>query len=135
MTQLFGSLSWRADNALFNHEDIARSHISFTTIHPFHNGNGRLARIWAHLLADHYGLPRPQWGQRKSHISALRSADERLVIEHLYDIPTSRRRAPTRRFLPDPGNKTGRESDSAETFTNRRGGCGCSGPLLWYLRR
>lgn len=84
MSQLFGSLQWRAENNLFDHTDVARSHLVFTGIHPFHNGNGRLARMWAMLLADEYSLPRPVWGSRRDYIAVLRSGDEEHLTRLMY---------------------------------------------------
>lgn len=35
----------------------AWTHAEWVRIHPFANGNGRTARLWANSLALHYGLP------------------------------------------------------------------------------
>lgn len=106
MNQLLGSLSWRADNGLLDQADIARSHLAFTSIHPFRNGNGRLARIWANLLADQHGLPRPSWGRREEYIAVLRSADEQAVTDHLYPRTDSASRSPSRNNGPAATRKT-----------------------------
>ncbi|MDU6150925.1 MAG: Fic family protein [Actinomyces urogenitalis] len=84
MAQLFGSLAWRASQGLLDEGDIARSHLALTSIHPFHNGNGRLARAWATMLARRFDLTPPTWGEREAYIAALRSGDERVVDAHLY---------------------------------------------------
>ena len=35
----------------------AWTHAEWVRIHPFRNGNGRTARVWANLIALRYGLP------------------------------------------------------------------------------
>ena len=35
----------------------AWAHAEWVRIHPFANGNGRTARLWANLIAMRYGLP------------------------------------------------------------------------------
>lgn len=84
MAQMTGSLAWRRDEGLLDETDISRTHLALTTIHPFRNGNGRLARLWAALLADACGLPRPSWGTRREYIAALQTGDEKMVHRHLY---------------------------------------------------
>lgn len=67
-------------------EAVIRFHHRLTAIHPFPNGNGRLARIMADaLLIKLYKLPTVNWAggqalssmedRRKSYIQALRAAD------------------------------------------------------------
>lgn len=38
-------------------ELMARAHSEWVRIHPYANGNGRTARIWANWIAVRYGLP------------------------------------------------------------------------------
>lgn len=38
-------------------EACARAHAEWVRIHPFANGNGRTARLWANAIAMRYGLP------------------------------------------------------------------------------
>ena len=46
-------------------EVCAWAHAAWVRIHPFANGNGRTARLWANSLAIRYGLP-PFVGLRPS---------------------------------------------------------------------
>lgn len=64
----------------------ARLHHRLVQIHPFPNGNGRLARTYADLLLFAHGEPRFTWGDsdlmapgaaRERYIEALRAADGR----------------------------------------------------------
>ena len=61
-----------------------RFHHRLVAIHPFPNGNGRLARMAADLLAVRLGRPRFAWGRselvtparaRATYIAALQAAD------------------------------------------------------------
>lgn len=61
-----------------------RFHHRLMFIHPFANGNGRLTRMAADLLAVRLGRQRFSWGDgnlvatadlRKSYIAALKAAD------------------------------------------------------------
>lgn len=65
-------------------EIAARFHHRLTKIHPFPNGNGRLARMMTDLLLEHLGGERFTWGEgdllhagdaRRRYIEALRAAD------------------------------------------------------------
>ena len=65
-------------------EIAARFHHRLVWIHPFPNGNGRLARMMTDILLKSMGQPRFTWGQgslieaseiRKAYVSALRAAD------------------------------------------------------------
>lgn len=54
-------------------------HAEWVRIHPFANGNGRTARLWANSLAVRYGLPpfvrlrpRPNSGNRNAGVQAMR---------------------------------------------------------------
>ena len=53
-------------------------HWSIARIHPFFDGNGRMARMWQDLLLFHHGLTcaiiRP--GDRRDYLDALAQADE-----------------------------------------------------------
>ena len=57
----------------------AWAHAEWTRIHPFANGNGRTARLWANSLAMRYGLPpfirlrpRPDAGYAEAGAKAMR---------------------------------------------------------------
>ena len=61
-----------------------RLHHQMVAIHPFPNGNGRHARLFADLLARGIGLPPLTWGgaslngagpDRAAYLAALRRAD------------------------------------------------------------
>lgn len=65
-------------------EIAARFHHKLVWIHPFPNGNGRLARMMTDLLLRSVGQPRLTWGRnnlieasdtRQQYITALRAAD------------------------------------------------------------
>ena len=76
-------------------EIAARLHHRLAQIHPFQNGNGRLARTLADVFLVANGEPRFTWGDsdlvvagtaRERYIAALRSADARdyrLLFEFL----------------------------------------------------
>lgn len=67
-------------------DEIAyRFHHRLVAIHPFSNGNGRIARLFTDLLLVQAGQPRFTWGKqkldaegpvRKQYIEALRKADK-----------------------------------------------------------
>lgn len=65
-------------------EIAVRFHHRVVFIHPFPNGNGRLSRLAADLLAVQLGRPRFSWGSdnlvavadlRRRYVDALRAAD------------------------------------------------------------
>ncbi len=64
-------------------ESAVRLHHRLVWIHPFVNGNGRHARLYADLVLYNHGLPRIDWGggsgpegpARKQYIEAMRAAD------------------------------------------------------------
>ncbi len=72
-------------NATFEPDEIAmRFSHRVVAIHPYPNGNGRLSRMIADLLAVRLGRPRFTWGRinladlsatRKAYIAALKAAD------------------------------------------------------------
>lgn len=71
LKQMFGALDQNMPVASIDHpgfthsaeqlDDIielcAWAHAEWVRIHPFVNGNGRIARIWANYIARRYGLP------------------------------------------------------------------------------
>lgn len=77
------------ENSTYPPDEIAaRFHHRLVWIHPFPNGNGRMARLMTDILLRHLGRPRFTWGQenlveiseaRQAYISALRAADERNI--------------------------------------------------------
>lgn len=72
-------------NASYGPDEIAvRFHHRLVFIHPFANGNGRLSRLAADLLAVQLGRPRFNWGgealtapaeTRRRYVAALQAAD------------------------------------------------------------
>jgi Fic/DOC family len=67
-------------------EVCAWAHAEWVRIHPFANGNGRTARIWANSLAGRYGLPpfvrlrpRPDGDYDRASNSAMRGDWESTV--------------------------------------------------------
>jgi Fic-DOC domain mobile mystery protein B len=79
-------------------EFAVRMHHRLAFIHPFSNGNGRLARFYADLiLTRHFKMDRLTWGggplgnedpQRQQYIEALRAADRHDYIS-LIEFATS----------------------------------------------
>ena len=75
---------WIAAKTYGPDEICIRFHHRLVAIHPFPNGNGRLARMAADLLAVRLGRPRFAWGRselvtparaRATYITALQAAD------------------------------------------------------------
>jgi len=72
-------------NSLYSYQELAaRAHYRLVWIHPFPNGNGRHARLYADALLVNNGLPPFEWGGaslneigeiRSKYIKALQSAD------------------------------------------------------------
>jgi hypothetical protein len=81
----------------------AWAHAEWVRIHPFGNGNGRTARLWANSLAIRYGLPpfirlrpRPDTGYGEAGSAAMRGdwrptavAFRRLLYGFLEEFPSS----------------------------------------------
>jgi Fic-DOC domain mobile mystery protein B len=73
------------DEAVFSIDEIAvRLHHRLVQIHPFPNGNGRLARLWADMFLRRRSRPPLEWRSsalvrsgkaREAYISSLQSAD------------------------------------------------------------
>jgi Fic family protein len=72
----------------------AWAHAEWVRIHPFANGNGRTARLWANCLAMRYGLPpfvrlrpRPDGGYGAAGEAAMRGDWRRtaVVFRHMLD--------------------------------------------------
>lgn len=77
---------WVAPGTTWTTPELAcvRVHHQMVSIHPFANGNGRHARLFADLLALRLGLPQFTWGgadlnpvgpDRAAYLAALRRAD------------------------------------------------------------
>ena len=75
---------WITNKVFAPVEIVARFHHRLVFVHPFPNGNGRLSRAMADLLAERLGEKRSTWGEsdlqqmseiRYRYISALREAD------------------------------------------------------------
>ena len=85
MHQLCGNAQAWLEYATYPPDEMAaRFHHMLVKIHPFPNGNGRLARIMADLVLVSLDQPRFSWGKdnlsfdtavRQTYIQALRSAD------------------------------------------------------------
>lgn len=79
-----------AENEPYPPDEIAvRFHHRLVSIHPFPNGNGRLSRLAADLLAVRLGVPRFEWGGgdlteaaelRARYVAALRAADHHDIV-------------------------------------------------------
>ncbi len=76
---------WLAKESFPLDEIAARFHHRLTWIHPFPNGNGRLSRLAADLLAVQLGRERFTWGSgnliaaddlRRRYVETLRTADQ-----------------------------------------------------------
>src|SRR5205823_11192290 len=78
---------WLEYQAYPPHEIAIRLHYQVVTIPPFPNGNGRHARMLAHMaMARHFNMAPLPWGgshlrdgdaKRKAYIDALVAADNR----------------------------------------------------------
>jgi Fic-DOC domain mobile mystery protein B len=89
LRQLLGDVRAQIEHKAYPPDEIAlRFHNRLTWIHPFPNGNGRLARLAADLLAVQLGERRFTWGRgnlgpasdlRRRYIEAQQSADDRVV--------------------------------------------------------
>ena len=76
---------WIANETYAMPEIAVRFHHKLVWIHSFPNGNGRLSRLAADLLAEFYKSARPSWGRRadivdesparREYLAALREAD------------------------------------------------------------
>jgi len=75
-------------------ELCAWAHSEWVRIHPFANGNGRTARLWANSIAMRYGLPafvrlrpRPDGGYGEGAAAAMtgRWHATAQVFRHMYD--------------------------------------------------
>jgi Fic-DOC domain mobile mystery protein B len=89
LRQLLGDVCVQFDHKGYPPDEIAlRFHDRLTWIHPFPNGNGRLARMAADLLAVQLGEQRFTCGSgnlvtvadlRKRYVDALRAADGEVI--------------------------------------------------------
>jgi Fic-DOC domain mobile mystery protein B len=87
--ELFDTTRYWIDHKTYSADEIAvRFHHELTRIHPFPNGNGRLARLAAELLIVELGGVRFTWGRanlvaeaqaRTAYIDALHQADRNLI--------------------------------------------------------
>ena len=77
--------AWLAHKSFSPQEVAAKFHHRLVWIHPFANGNGRLARLAADLLSEQQGWATPTWGSsnlievndiRRNYIQSLRAADQ-----------------------------------------------------------
>ena len=87
LKKLLDDAHYQVEHASYPPDEIAvRFHHRLVAIHPFPNGNGRLSRLMADLLAQRLGQARFTWGSdsltdttvtRLSYIAALQAADAR----------------------------------------------------------
>ncbi len=85
LRQLIGDVRYWIEHETYPPDEIAaRFHHRLVLIHPFPNGNGRLSRLAADLLAVSLGRERFTWGSgnlvetaelRRRYIDALHAAD------------------------------------------------------------
>jgi Fic family protein len=89
---------------------MAWAHAEWIRIHPFANGNGRTARIWANSIAMRYGLPpfvrlrpRPDVGYGAAGEAAMRGIwnDTTAVLRKLFERFLSDETARAARSGPD----------------------------------
>jgi Fic-DOC domain mobile mystery protein B len=91
--QLLGDVNYWLENKTYSLDEICmRFHHGLTRIHPFKNGNGRLARLAANLLSKHNGNEIFTWGSvnlidqspdRQRYIQTLKTADETTDVSAL----------------------------------------------------
>lgn len=82
---VLGDARWWRTHATYAPFELAvRMHHRMVSIHPFANGNGRHARMFADLLLRQLGVPQCTWGHadlvasgaaRANYLAALRTAD------------------------------------------------------------
>jgi Fic-DOC domain mobile mystery protein B len=83
----FEAQGWLEHNAYAPDEFVVRLHHRVVSIHPFRNGNGRHARMLAHVvMVRHFKMEPLPWGDsqlrhadrnRDAYLDALRAADHR----------------------------------------------------------
>lgn len=86
------AIVWRDDGVFIPEEAAVRIHHRLVQIHPFPNGNGRHARLFADLYLIKEQSPNLTWGNvgrddsttRKKYLSALRLADKGEFSELLH---------------------------------------------------
>ncbi len=98
LRELFDTVRYWIDHNSYAPDEIAvRFHHRLTQIHPFPNGNGRLARLAGELLIVELGGERFTWGRanlveaaeaRRAYVDALHQADNN-VIEPLIELARS----------------------------------------------
>lgn len=84
MYQFLDNLHWlisTAENRIDIVDSLIFAHYEFVKIHPFNNGNGRIARLLLNLVAMKFGfksidLYHREGDSRKIYISALQNADD-----------------------------------------------------------
>jgi len=89
LRQLLDDVRYWTQHQTYGRDEIAvRFHHRLVWIHPFPNGNGRLSRLAADLLAVRLGRKRFTWGSgnlvaiadlRKQYVEALRAADGHVI--------------------------------------------------------
>jgi Fic family protein len=84
--KLIADARYGRERGVYSDEELAlRFHHRLVWIHPFPNGNGRLARLMADLIVQQAGAPAFSWGGaslestsalRSAYVGALRRADQ-----------------------------------------------------------
>ena len=90
---LLGNVQYWVDHATYDLDEIAvRGHHQLLVIHPFANGNGRHARLYADVIVAKFGRGEFSWGRqtmlaadqvRAAYLQALRAADRQEMLELL----------------------------------------------------
>lgn len=90
---LLGNVQYWIEHHTYDLDEIAvRGHHELVVIHPFANGNGRHARLYADVIAAKFGRDEFSWGRdtmvaadpvRAAYLQALRAADRHEMLELL----------------------------------------------------
>jgi Fic-DOC domain mobile mystery protein B len=90
---LLGNVQFWIEHHTYDVDEIAvRGHHQLVVIHPFANGNGRHARLYADVIAAKFGRDEFSWGRetmiaagtvREAYLQALRAADRHEMLELL----------------------------------------------------
>lgn len=97
--RILGDVRYWLEHKTYPLDEICmRFHHELARIHPFKNGNGRLARLAANLLAENNGGDRFTWGsvnlvdkspEREKYIQALKHADRTADVGLLHKFARS----------------------------------------------
>ena len=79
MAELIGSLNGSDDSPVIIRAAIA--HLNFTAIHPFLNGNGRMARALQTLVLARHGISAPAFASIEEYLSVNHVEYEKVLLE------------------------------------------------------